>query len=48
MLELTAKTLVDHEEITELKKTDGQHLPLRDGSVDLAFTVTVLHTTAIR
>jgi ubiquinone/menaquinone biosynthesis C-methylase UbiE len=43
MLDLAAKTLVGYEEITELKKTDGQHLPLPDGSVDLAFTVTVLH-----
>jgi predicted TPR repeat methyltransferase len=43
MLDLAAKTLVGYEDITELKKTDGQYLPLPDRSVDLAFTVTVLH-----
>jgi hypothetical protein len=43
MLGLAAQTLWGYEEITDLKKSDGANLPLPDGSVDLAFTVTVLH-----
>lgn len=42
MLDLAAKTLAGYETIVELHKTDGEHLPLADAAVDLAFTVTVL------
>jgi SAM-dependent methyltransferase len=46
MLDLAAETLKRYETIVELHKTDGEHLPLADGAVDLAFTVTVLqHNT---
>jgi SAM-dependent methyltransferase len=46
MLDLAAETLKGYETIVELHKTDGEHLPLADGAVDLAFTVTVLqHNT---
>lgn len=40
MLDLARQTLEGRS--VELKKTDGQHLPLEDRSVDLAYTVTVL------
>lgn len=43
MLDLAAETLKGYETIVELHKTDGEHLPLADAAVNLAFTVTVLH-----
>ena len=43
MLNLAAKTLKGYETIVKLRKIDGEHLPLADAAVDLAFTVTVLH-----
>lgn len=46
MLDLAAETLKGYETIVELHKTDGEHLPLADAIVDVAFTVTVLqHNT---
>ena len=46
MLDLAAETLKGYEMIVELHKTDGEHLPLADRAVNLAFTVTVLqHNT---
>lgn len=42
MLTLAQRTLEGIPVPVELKKTDGQRLPLDDRSVDLAFTVTVL------
>jgi len=42
MLTLAQQTLKGIRVPIELKKTDGQRLPLDDRSVDLAFTVTVL------
>jgi SAM-dependent methyltransferase len=46
MLDLAAETLKGYETIAELHKTDGEHLPLADTAVNLAFTVTVLqHNT---
>ena len=46
MLALVAETLHRHLGLVELRKTDGERLPLADRSVDLAFTVTVLqHNT---
>jgi SAM-dependent methyltransferase len=42
MLALAAQALAQAGIPVELKKTDGQRLPLEDRSVDLAFTVTVL------
>jgi SAM-dependent methyltransferase len=46
MLDLAAETLKPYEAIVELRKTDGEHLPLADRAVNVAFTVTVLqHNT---
>lgn len=42
MLALAAQTLNEARVRVELKKTDGQRLPVDDHNVDLAFTVTVL------
>jgi len=42
MLDLAAQTLAKATVPVQLKKTDGQHIPLEDQTSDIAFTVTVL------
>lgn len=43
MLDLARENLSDHQDVIELHKTDGNALPFDDRSIDLSFTVTVLH-----
>jgi SAM-dependent methyltransferase len=42
MLDLAAQTLAQSTVPIQLRKTDGQHIPLDDQTADIAFTVTVL------
>ena len=43
MLELATENMSDHQEVVSLCKTNGRELPFESDSIDLSFTVTVLH-----